>query len=109
MIATVLLAGALFLAAPATSLTAANEEALKAVQELYDYSTRAVEVDPAKVQQMVAKIEAQLDSPRGDVAQAYQQLRSEAEKDQPHGRDLRVYASTLYSALLGEAASANST
>jgi hypothetical protein len=97
MITTILLMGALYGGASLKGAT--NEEALKAVQELYQYSTNSVQVESDTVQEMVARIEGHLAEPEGETARAFEQLVAEARRDQPDGRELRVLARELYVAI----------
>jgi hypothetical protein len=93
MVAQMLLLATL-LGGPLTSTN--NEAALKAIQRLYQYSTHAVEVDPAELQQLLASVEAKLGSLGGETARTYERLAAEVHKDRPDGREIRVVASDLY-------------
>ncbi|CAN5825364.1 hypothetical protein BH24GEM1_BH24GEM1_23670 [soil metagenome] len=93
MVTRILLAAAL-LGGPAAMNS--NDEARQAVQELYQYSTSAVKVEPAEVQRLLAEVEQRLESPSGETARAYERLAAEVQKDQPDGREIRVVASDLY-------------
>jgi len=93
MIGQMLLMAAL-LGGPVAS--ASNDEALKAIQRLYQYSTHAVQVEPAELQRLLSAVEAQLGSPSGEAARVYERLAAEVQKDQPDGREIRVVASDLY-------------
>jgi hypothetical protein len=73
-----------------------NDPALKAIQELYQYATQAVQVEPAETQRLLANVEAQLESPSGEVARIYERLVAEVRTEQPDGREIRVIASDLY-------------
>ena len=99
MVTQIMLAAAL-LGAPAAMTD--NDEALQAVQELYNYATHAVRVDPAEVERLLAEVEARLESPSGVAADAYERLAAEVRKDPPDGREIRVVASDLDRALLNE-------
>lgn len=97
MLPNILIAGMLF---GGTQLAGGyNEEALKAVQELYQYSTNSVQVEPTRVNELLSSIESRLDSPQGETAQAYERVAEEARKAQPDGRELRVLARELYRAI----------
>jgi hypothetical protein len=58
----------------APQATAAPEDPMAAVQELYQYATQAVEVEAGEVRQRLAEIEQHLDSPSGEVARALEAL-----------------------------------
>lgn len=80
-----------------------NEEAREAVRELYTYATQSVQVDAAKVQQMVNKIETHLGEPSQESARALEPLAAAAREDDPDGREIRVMARELYRTLADEA------
>jgi hypothetical protein len=73
-----------------------NEELLEAIQNLYQYSTQAVQVEPSEMQRLLAEVDSQLQNPEGEVAQTYERLAAGAQKDQPDGREIRVIARDLY-------------
>jgi len=80
-----------------------NEEALEAIQELYQYSTQAVQVEPAEVRRLVQMVRDRLEEPSGAAAQLLERLTAEAQQPQPDGREIRVHASDLYRIVEGRA------
>ena len=101
MITSLLVAGLFMVTTPGAANT---EEALNAVRELYEYSTQSTQVEPAQVQKMLSQIEVHLTSPEGETARVFEALASEARKDQPDGRELRVHARELYRELASDQA-----
>jgi transcription termination factor NusB len=81
-----------------------NEEALRAVQKLYQYSTQSVQVEPNEMQRLLTEVESRMESPSAEAGSAFEQLAAEVRKDQPDGREIRIYARQLYRALEPDAA-----
>jgi hypothetical protein len=73
-----------------------TEEALEAIQELYQYSTQAVQVEPAEVRRLVEVVRDRLEEPTGEAAELLELITTEAQQQQPDGREIRVHASNLY-------------